>query len=407
MRDYQTKANQGPLPDSITAEKLGAGEANSTLTESKTAVSSSGQTLAPADGTGEATDQLSKALAIYGAGGAEYCLDTGAADAYVLAPVSPKKAIPAYFDGMTLSFKPGNINTGASTVNYASLGVKSIKDADGNILLPGALSGTILLRFNFSTDQFEQIYYNPQIVSASFIDGLVMSNGSDSDHDIDISVGKAALFDGSIGALSSSITKQIDVAWAAGSNSGGLFSGSVAVDTWYGVFIIKKDSDSSIDAGFDVSPVAANIPSGYTAYRRIGWVLTDSGANILDFTTNELVGGQIRYVYDTPISDVSGGPSLPATRTLLTVSAPIETIAQMSIEIGLNGAGFGVFQETSTNNIAPSVSNFTAITATGATSMSVSKEILLDSNSQIAIRSSTGSMTYNIVTNGFTDRRVS
>ena len=42
MRDYQTKANQGALPDSITAEKLGAGEANSTLTESKTAVSSSG-----------------------------------------------------------------------------------------------------------------------------------------------------------------------------------------------------------------------------------------------------------------------------------------------------------------------------------------------------------------------------
>ena len=155
MRDYQTKANQGALPDSITAEKLGAGEANSTLTESKTAVSSSGQALAPADGTAEVTTQLAMALAIYGAGGAGYHVDTGAINAYVLGPVSPKKSPPAYFDGFTIAFEPGTENTGASTVNVASLGVKAITQVGGDALTGGELSKKSAIRYNLSGDRFE------------------------------------------------------------------------------------------------------------------------------------------------------------------------------------------------------------------------------------------------------------
>ena len=157
MRDYQTKSNQGGLPDSITSEKFGAGEANSVLTENKTAVSSSGQSLAPADGTSEETDQLAKAMAIYGAGGASHCIDTGSANAYVLNPVSPKETIPDYFDGMTLSFTVGNNNTGASTVNYANLGVKNITQNGGNALTGGELSQYASIRYSLSDDRFEVV----------------------------------------------------------------------------------------------------------------------------------------------------------------------------------------------------------------------------------------------------------
>ena len=48
MRDYQTKSNVGGVPDSITITKLGAGEANSVLTENENAVKRAGLTLAPA-----------------------------------------------------------------------------------------------------------------------------------------------------------------------------------------------------------------------------------------------------------------------------------------------------------------------------------------------------------------------
>lgn len=50
--------------------------------------------------------------------------DTGAADAYVMA-LSP--AITAYANNMVVWLRPANTNTGASTININSVGVKNIK----------------------------------------------------------------------------------------------------------------------------------------------------------------------------------------------------------------------------------------------------------------------------------------
>lgn len=148
MRTYQTKQNKGGLPDSITVLRYGAGEFNSLAVEAAAAVSSSGQTPAPADGTGEVSDQLGKALAIYGAGGAGYHKDTGAVNAYVLNPVAPRKSPPAYFDGFTISFAPGTDNTGAATVNVATLGVKDIVDLTGAPLAGGEITGNVEIRYD-------------------------------------------------------------------------------------------------------------------------------------------------------------------------------------------------------------------------------------------------------------------
>lgn len=157
-RDYQTKSNVGGLPDSITATRFGGGEFNSIATELENAVTTSDQTLAPADGTGEVTDQLAMALAIYGAGGAFYHADTGAVNAYVLTPISPKKGPPAYFDGFTVIFEAGTVNTTASTVNVNSLGVKDITYSDGNALVGGELSGSCGIKYNSSDDRFELLF---------------------------------------------------------------------------------------------------------------------------------------------------------------------------------------------------------------------------------------------------------
>jgi hypothetical protein len=53
----------------------------------------------------------------------KYAVDTGAADAYVVA-LSP--ALTAYTAGHVVRFKATNANTGASTINVNGLGVKSI-----------------------------------------------------------------------------------------------------------------------------------------------------------------------------------------------------------------------------------------------------------------------------------------
>lgn len=73
----------------------------------------------------------------------DYVADTGAADAYAIAP-SP--AITAYAAGQTFTFKATNANTTASTLNVNGLGVKTIKKASGNDLVSGdIISGQLVV----------------------------------------------------------------------------------------------------------------------------------------------------------------------------------------------------------------------------------------------------------------------
>lgn len=180
MRNFQTKTNKSGLPDSITTTRFGAGEFNALATELENAVTSSDQTLAPADGTGEVSTQLSMAMSIYGAGGAAYHIDTGAVNAYVLNPIVPIESPPAYFDGFTVMFEPGTVNTGASTVNIASIGSKSITTTSGAALSGGEISGTTIIKYNLANDRFEYIY-NSDIASITATQTYYLVDSSQAD----------------------------------------------------------------------------------------------------------------------------------------------------------------------------------------------------------------------------------
>ena len=62
----------------------------------------------------------------------KYAADTGAANAYLIAPNPP---ITAYTAGQIFYMKATNANTGASTVNVNSLGIKSIKKDGADALI--------------------------------------------------------------------------------------------------------------------------------------------------------------------------------------------------------------------------------------------------------------------------------
>ena len=82
------------------------------------------------------------------------------------------------------------------------------------------------------------------------LSGLELSNGTDADHDINISAGECRGIDDDEDIVLSAFTKQIDASWAAGTNAGGLASGvSLANNTWYHVFAIKVGGNA--DVGFD------------------------------------------------------------------------------------------------------------------------------------------------------------
>ncbi len=83
--------------------------------------------------------------------------DSGSANAYVLALSTNLQSVDSYKDGMTVTFKAGNSNTGPSTVNINGLGVKSITRSDGSALVAGDINAGEYNQFtyNLASDRFE------------------------------------------------------------------------------------------------------------------------------------------------------------------------------------------------------------------------------------------------------------
>lgn len=139
------------LNDKITGGTLSAAEWNQVPSEIQNVIEGLGITLSSGD-----VNQLGKAIAGYVANGNFYT-DSGAANAYVLTSVGSKQSLTAYTDGACFEFIAGNPNTGASTVNVASQGVKNIKLADGTDPAAGQIDGRVTLRFDAGNNRCELI----------------------------------------------------------------------------------------------------------------------------------------------------------------------------------------------------------------------------------------------------------
>jgi hypothetical protein len=143
-----------------------------------------------------------------------------------------------------------------------------------------------------------------------FLEDITMSVGTDAAHDTDIGVGECRdAVDTYNILIASSISKQIDVNWAAGGTpgtpAGGIASslGGVASGTWYHVFVIANPTTGAVDAGYDTDLAAVNLladATGFTKYRRVGSVRTDGSANILPYTQQ---GNE--FLWDDPVLDVN------------------------------------------------------------------------------------------------------
>ncbi len=151
---------------------LAGGELNNFVQES-------GQTLSAGN-----PSQLGIGAANYAAHG-DFFTDSGSPDTYILATQASKKGPNAYIDGMRTRFEVGNTNTGASTVNVASLGVKDIKQADGSDLTANQLSvGDFVTIFFDSSSNFfvlgeTSASRNPQFLANGLENaGLGVSFGS-------------------------------------------------------------------------------------------------------------------------------------------------------------------------------------------------------------------------------------
>jgi len=150
MRNISAKA------DGV-GDTLPASDFNANLrSELQNVVTSSDQTLDAEGGPDTDVEMLGKAITIY-SNAAQYYQDSGAANAYVLARTGNLKPLVDYIDGTIVTFKAGNTNTGASTVNIDSLGAKALRDSTDTALVGGEIIADryITIRYNSTNDRFE------------------------------------------------------------------------------------------------------------------------------------------------------------------------------------------------------------------------------------------------------------
>jgi hypothetical protein len=331
MSDFNTSKIDG--------NTVGASEWNQ-LADVDNFVISSGQTPSTSN-----LEQLGIGSARYSSGG-QFFTDSGTANAYVLSPVSPFKspvssgAGEGYFNGMIIRFRAGNANSGASTVNVNSAGVKNLKKADGTDVATGDILTTrdVVFRYdgtnfikvenvNPATNAIQGISYLPQKIT-------IANNTSDPNNDIDFSGGNFVFSDFSGQAYVPAMTKRLDANWTAGTNQGGLDTGTKANSTWYYCYTIYNPTTQASDFLFSASATSPTLPSGFTKLKYIGSILTNSSGNIIAFKQVD------NYFYFPEILDASPTPTSGAYSTY-TLSVPKQNniIAMVRSSITYSGTG--------------------------------------------------------------------
>lgn len=207
-------------------------------------------------------------------------------------------------------------------------------------------------------------------------------------------------------SLSSTLTKDLNAAWAVGNNSGGLFTGTIAANTWYHVFAILRTDTNVVDVGFDTSITAANIPSPYTIYRRLGSVLTTAGSIITPF-----VQYGDTFEWTTVLQDYSAAPGV-TTAVLRTLSVPpglsVRAWVSLLFTNGTSANDSIYLSDPATTDSAPDRTTIFSIAA-GAINSWVASDFYVFTNTSRQIRTrmevAGGADIMRISTKGWIDRR--
>lgn len=269
-------------------------------------------------------------------------------------------------------------------------------------LLPGSAGAVVYNAVQTLTaSEQQQARANISAAIKGHIFGLTLSNnGTDPTNDIDIAVGEAASTETNpvLMVLASALTKQLDAAWAVGTNAGGRDTGAIADDIWH-VWLIRRSDTGVVDALFSLSATSPTMPTNYDQKRRIGAIVR-SGATILLFVqlTNT-------FYFKDRIEDVD--TTISTSRSLLTLSIPPNQEAIIHIGM-INGAAgvLAIVQSTFETDAAPNgaAPPGTTIQNTSTTvSSRVDTTVHVDSSSQIAARASAASTTLRIYTRGWKD----
>jgi len=194
--------------------------------------------------------------------------------------------------------------------------------------------------------------------------------------------------------------------WTAGTNQNGLDTGARGNSTWYHCYIIRKTADGTTDFLYSTSATAPSLPAGYSGFRRIGSVRTNSSGNILKWIQQGST-----FWWDAVVSDVSAQNQTNA-RILWTMSTPLGVITEGIFFGSIVTSGLESIRCLATApdqvDTAPGNPSLVTFTSSGSTlTQGCVFRCRTNTSSQIGVRASQGSgnRTLGMGTHGWVDPR--
>lgn len=261
-----------------------------------------------------------------------------------------------------------------------------------------------LIPANDTTDATNDVVFPPGDCRSSYhiVDGSYIS--SESRDQVDLSLPVA-------------IIKQLDVPWApenydgdihpaqgSGGRSGGRSSAALADGTWH-AFVIGGgcfQPDVIFHNSVTPSSVAAILPSGYNAWRRVGSPVRST--SILPFSQD---GDQV--LWGTYKADVSA-VSVSSTSSLHTLTVPTGIKVRAIISANspdTDGDVIAIFSPDKTDEAISIAGNVQILAnpATGGIRQPIELPVRTNTSGQVRARSNTGASILNINTFGYFDSR--
>ena len=244
----------------------------------------------------------------------------------------------------------------------------------------------------------------PPPAPRSYLAGLTLSTAGSSANFL-IAVGTATSDDATTSMNLTTASAKTTGAWAVGSGSGSLDTGSIANSTWYHVFLIERTDTGVVDVLISQSLTSPTLPANYTKKRRIGSMKTDPSAHwFAFFQTGDF------FQWNAPPNDANGlSVSTGSTAISLSVPPGLNVIARFNAEIVVTSAGGSVLfysptVATQTINVPNGNVTMTCLVA-GNVQFAGPIEVLTSTSSGITATTNQSGVTTSIVTIGWIDRR--
>ncbi|MGY4377160.1 hypothetical protein ACVWZR_007738 [Bradyrhizobium sp. i1.3.1] len=235
-----------------------------------------------------------------------------------------------------------------------------------------------------------------------YIDGLIISTAGSS---ISFNVGPGVATDStSADVLTNPGTyTKTNQAWVAGfSGQGSLDTGTIAPNTWYHLFFIKRVDTQYVDFITSLNPAGPALPANYNYYRRIGAMRTDGTGQWRLFIQQ---GNKFLWAVPT-LDDIT---AVGTTSALVTLNVPTGVKVEAEIYgLGVNTAQSTVWMISSPDqsDTLPSTGGpFSGIVAVGGANSGYSQIVRTNTSGQVRKRANVATTTIYINTFGWVDLR--